>query len=96
MRLKVVSKLPYLFQSLEFDNLLHRAEDLFSSDAHVVVDVGENGRLHEETLVTQTATTAQKLRTLLLSAVDQFQDLVELLRIDLKPNKNEPPSRHGS
>lgn len=77
-------KPPYLFQRLELDDLLYRAEYLFPGDAHVVLDVGEDGRLDEESFVTVTSSTAHQLGAFLLATFDQFQNLLELVIVDLQ------------
>lgn len=65
--LSVVSDLGDLVESRELSDGSDRAENLLLHDLHVRLDVGDDGRLNEVTLVTLTLTTALDLAALLLA-----------------------------
>ena len=62
---------------------------LFLGDAHSVVDVGEDRRLNEVTLVTNAFTTGTQLGSLLPAALYQLQYLGCLIRVDLTTFTNK-------
>lgn len=57
---------------------------LLLCNPHVVLDVGEDGWLHEEPFVTQPRTSTLNLRAFLLAALDEIHDFVKLLLVDLQ------------
>ena len=66
------------------EDLLDGSEDLLLGDAHVVGDVGEDGRLDEVAAVAVALAARQQAGALLLARLDQRQDLVELVLVDLR------------
>ncbi len=56
----VVRALDHFVDRLEWNDAHHGAEDLFPGDLHVVIDVGEDRRLHEVTAVADAVTAAEQ------------------------------------
>ena len=79
-----VTDLDGLVNVLELLDGDDRTEDLLLGDLHVLINVGEQGRLDEVTLVTVALTTDLNLGTALLAAVDVLHDAVELELGDLR------------
>ena len=61
---------------------------LLSGDRHVVRDVGEDGRLDEESSLAGPRAARHQGRSLALPALDQSEDLLQLFAVDL------PTRRH--
>jgi hypothetical protein len=72
-----------LFNRMELDDLLHRTEDLFPSDAHVVGDIGENSRLDEESHPVFLISTCHQAGAFLFAACNQFKNLLVLFGVNL-------------
>lgn len=66
----IVSNLDDLSLVLELGDCADGAEDLFTLDLHVLVDVGEDGGLNEVALVTLAFATSLDSGTLLLTLLD--------------------------
>ena len=58
---------------------------LLFGDAHVILNVGEDGGLDEEALCADTPPAALQFGALFLPGVDQREDPLELLVVDLRP-----------
>ena len=76
-------KLKYLIESLELDNLHNGSKDFLLGNSHIVLDVGENSWLNEETVSLDLVTAGNESSTLLLTRFDQAQNLFKLFAIDL-------------
>src|SRR5271154_2313747 len=79
-----VRTLYHLVYALKGDNAHYRTEDLFLGDLHVVLNIGEDGRLDEVTAVSDSIATADELGTLRAARLDVAHDFVELRLIDLR------------
>ena len=62
--------------------------DLLPRDGHVISDVGEDSGLDEVALVAMATTPSLHLGAFCLALVDQAQDLVELLAVNLKEDRD--------
>ncbi len=82
---RVIAPLNHFIQRLVLENLLHWAEDLLLGNAHVVGDVGEDGRLDEVALAGEAFSTSDHTGALLLPALNQIEDLLRLRGVNLWP-----------
>lgn len=64
--------------------MVSRSADLFSSDFHVVFDIGEHGWLYVVALAADLVTTGDAPRTSLLASFDVAQHLLVHIFVDLK------------
>ena len=73
---------------MELDEADDGSKDLFACDAHVVRDVGDDGRLHEcaafEPRTLGACAAADDACALFLCDVDVFETVLELVRVDLR------------
>ena len=85
----VVGDFDRLVLALERDDRQHRAENLLTRDAHVVVDVGEHRRPHEIAAVEAfrpAGATSDQARALVDAGLDQVLHLLELHLGDQRPD----------
>src|SRR5262249_16921630 len=75
----------HLIDLLERQHAHHRAEDLVAGDGHVVGDVIEDGRLHEEAPATEPVSAGHELGALALPQLHVAENLVHLLLGYLRP-----------
>jgi hypothetical protein len=74
----------YLVDVAELHDLLDGTKDFFASDAHIVSNVGEDGRLDEIALAVHLSAARHQFCALILSRFDQIENLLVLLIINLK------------
>ena len=72
------------FDVLELQDLHHGAEDLLGGDLHLVLHVGEDGRLDEIAFRAEPLAAADASGSLLLARLDVAEHLVELGLVDLR------------
>ncbi|MNO90910.1 hypothetical protein D3C76_824430 [compost metagenome] len=77
--LRIVGQRQRLFLGVERHGYQHRPEDFLTDDAHVVVAVGKDGRLHEEASALDRLTAVVHLRPFGLAQGDVFQHPLLLL-----------------
>ena len=84
----VIGHLDHFFFCLEFDDNGDGAEDLFTSNAHIVRNIGDECRLHEDAVFERTVsclfTAAGDGRTFFFREFDIGENLIELGFIDCR------------
>ena len=60
-----------------------KTTNLLLGNTHVILDIREDGALHEVSSITQAFASALQLGSFLLAAFNQLQDLVQLIFINL-------------
>lgn len=79
----VVCSLNDLIKVLKTNNLLDWAENLFSCNSHVILDISKYSWCNKISLLTNLCTASDKFRTFFLATVDHFKNLGQLLLVNL-------------
>lgn len=73
-----IGSLDGFIDSLKLKNVHNRAEDLLLRDLHIVCDVREDSRLHEEAGPVNPLASAHELGALFFTALNQRENLIDL------------------